>query len=108
MASPNVHPIDDINFETEVLGSSTPFLLDVTATWCGPCKALGHIVDRLADGNVGRFRVGKMDLDEARVTATRLGVRAAPTVIAFSDGKEIGRRVGLTTADKLLALLQPG
>jgi thioredoxin 1 len=98
-------PVDDLSFEKEVLGSPTPVLLDVTATWCGPCKALAPIVDRVAEANAGRIRVAKMDLDEARATAARLGVRGVPTVIAFRDGKEIGRRVGLTTADKLLALI---
>lgn len=105
--SPNVLSVDDLTFDRE-LAAPGDLLLDVTATWCGPCKALAPIVDRIADANVGTIRVAKMDLDEARATAIRLGVRGAPTVIAFRDGKEIGRRLGLTTADKLMALFDRG
>ena len=108
MPSPNVLFIDDMSFDAEVLGSPIPFLLDITATWCGPCKALSPVIDRLADAHVGRVRVGKLDIDQATATATRLGVRGAPTVVAFRDGKEVGRRVGLSSADKLLALLAQG
>lgn len=105
--SPHVLSVDDLTFDRE-LAAPGDLLLDVTATWCGPCKALAPIVDRIADANVGKLRVAKMDLDEARATAIRLGVRGAPTVIAFRDGKEIGRKLGLTSADKLMALFDGG
>lgn len=106
MPSKNVLPIDDLTFEREVLGSPVPFLLDVTATWCGPCRALAPIVERIADAHAGALRVGKLDLDEAPATAARLGVRSAPTVIVFRGGREVARRVGLTTGEKLLKLLE--
>jgi thioredoxin 1 len=106
MPSKNVLPIDDLTFEREVLGSSVPFLLDVTATWCGPCRALAPIIERIADAHAGALRVGKLDLDEAPATAARLGVRSAPTVIVFRGGREVARRVGLTTREKLLELLE--
>ncbi|MFO0668943.1 MAG: thioredoxin domain-containing protein [Polyangiaceae bacterium] len=103
-SAPTVN-IDDENFDAEVLASKEPFLLDFTATWCGPCKALKPVVERLAAETVGRARVGIVDLDESPRVAARFGVRGAPTVLVFKGGTLVGRHVGTASKEKLLGLL---
>ncbi len=105
MSGKNVLEINELNFETEVLAAKEPFLLDFSATWCGPCKALTPVLETIADENVGRLKVGKIDIDESPGIAAKFGVRGAPTLIVFKAGKEAGRHLGLTTPQKLLALV---
>src|SRR5512143_406526 len=95
--SANVIPIDEASFEAEVLGSPLPFLLDVSAPWCRPCEALAPIVGAIADDHVGTLRVGILDMDACPALASRLGIRGAPTVIAFRGGVETGRQLGLAS-----------
>jgi thioredoxin 1 len=97
-----VEHIDDSNFEREVLGSELPFLLDFSAGWCAPCKALNPIIASVAEEFHGKLRVGKIDLDEAPEVAARLGVRGAPTLVLFRDGKEQARHLGMTSKPKLV------
>jgi thioredoxin 1 len=104
--SKNLISIDDKNFDRDVLHSETPFLLDFTATWCGPCKMLAPIVEAIANEHVGTLRVGKIDIDDSPETASRFGIRAAPTLILFRNGKEAARQVGVTKKERLLAMLQ--
>jgi thioredoxin 1 len=106
MAGANVLEINDGNFESEVLGSGeVPFLLDFSAVWCGPCKALAPIVERLADELKGKIKVGKLDIDDSPSVATKFGIRGVPTVLVFKAGKESGRHVGMTNKETLVKLL---
>ncbi|MEZ4300858.1 MAG: thioredoxin [Polyangiaceae bacterium] len=105
MAGKNVHTFNQSNFESEVLKSDLPVLVDFTATWCGPCKALAPIVEKLADEFQGKIKVGKLDIDESPDVTARYGVRSVPTVIVFKGGAKSGQYVGLTNRDKLVALL---
>jgi thioredoxin 1 len=105
MAAANVLEINDLNFDSEVLKSSVPFLLDFSAVWCGPCRALAPIVEKLADEQVGKVRVGKLDTDESPVVSSKFGVRSIPTVVVFKDGKEAGRHIGVASKETLLKLL---
>jgi thioredoxin 1 len=105
MAAANVLEINDLNFETEVLKSSVPFLLDFSATWCGPCKVLSPIVDKLAAEYEGKVRVGKLDIDDSPGVTTKFGIRGVPTVLVFKAGQESGRHVGVTNKETLLKLL---
>ena len=105
MAGVNVLEINDLNFETEVLKSSVPFLLDFSATWCGPCKVLSPIVDKLADEYKGKVRVGKLDIDDSPGVTTKFGIRGVPTVLVFKGGAEAGRHVGVTNKETLVKLL---
>ncbi len=105
MAGANVLEINDLNFETEVLKSAEPFLLDFSATWCGPCKALSPIVDKLADEYKGKVRVGKLDIDDSPGVTTKFGIRGVPTILVFKGGQEAGRHVGVTNKETLVKLL---
>jgi len=105
MASANVQIFNSLNFEQDVLKSDLPVLVDFTATWCGPCKALAPIVDKIADEYQGKVKVGKLDIDDAPEIAQRYGIRSVPTVLVFKGGAKSGQHVGLTTKDKLVGLL---
>jgi thioredoxin 1 len=105
MAGANVLEINDLNFETEVIKSPLPFLLDFSAVWCGPCKVLSPIVDKLASEYEGKVRVGKIDIDDSPGVPSKFGIRGVPTVVIFKDGKEAGRHVGVTSKETLLKLL---
>ena len=106
MASELVKTVTDQSFDAEVLKSDVPVLLDFTATWCGPCKALSPIVDKIASGYAGRLKVAKIDIDESQATPANFQVRGVPTVILFKGGKEVGRSVGLAPESKLVAMFQ--
>lgn len=105
MASQNIQVFNDLNFEQEVLKADVPVLVDFTATWCGPCKALAPIVDQVAQELSGKIKVGKLDVDEAPITAGKYGVRGVPTVMVFKNGERAAQHVGLTTKAKLIALV---
>jgi thioredoxin 1 len=90
MAGANVLEINDLNFETEVVKSGVPFLLDFSAVWCGPCKALTPIVERLADEYKGKVRVGKLDIDDSPAVASKFGIKSVPTILVFKEGRESG------------------
>jgi thioredoxin 1 len=100
----HVEHIDDLNFEREVLESSEPYLLDFSAQWCSPCRALDPIIESIAQEYQGKLRVGRLDIDSSPAVAARFGVRGAPTVLLFQRGQETGRRLGLTKKSALLAL----
>lgn len=105
MASSNVHTFNNENFESEVLKSSVPVLVDFTATWCGPCRALAPIIEKVADDCQGKVKVGKLDIDEAPEITKKYGVRSVPTIILFKGGEKTGQHVGLTTHEKIVELL---
>lgn len=105
MGGANVLEINDLNFDAEVLKSSVPFLLDFSATWCGPCKVLSPIVDKLADELQGKVRVGKVDIDDSPGVTAKFGIRGVPTVLVFKAGQESGRHVGVTNKETLVKML---
>ena len=106
MASENTLTFTDSGFDTDVVQSDVPVLVDFTATWCGPCKALAPIVDQLADDLHGTVKVGKLDIDDSPITAGKLGVRGVPTVMVFKNGERAAQHVGLTTKAKLAELVK--
>lgn len=106
MASDKVLVFNDINFADEVLSSDKPVLVDFTAAWCGPCRALAPIIDQVADALGVDAKVGKLDIDESPLTASKYGVRGVPTVMVFKNGERADQHVGLTTKNKLLELVR--
>ena len=103
-----VKEVNDNNF-SEVKQSNLPVLLDIGATWCGPCKALAPIVDEIANEYDGKVMVCKVDVDEAPGIASEFRVRNVPTVLFIKDGNVVDKSVGLvakaTLVDKLNAIL---
>jgi thioredoxin 1 len=105
MASANVREFNESNFEADVLKSDVPVLVDFTAAWCGPCKALAPIVDKIADDYQGRAKIGKLDIDESPSIARKYGIRSVPTVMVFIGGEKAGQHMGLTNRETLVKLL---
>ena len=89
-------------FEKEVLKSKEPVLVDFYADWCGPCKMLGPIMDEIGESN----KVYKVNVDDEDELAAQYGIMSIPCVIAFKDGKEINRSVGLKTKEEIEELLK--
>jgi thioredoxin 1 len=86
--------VTDQNFDREVLQSNLPVLVDFWADWCGPCKAVGPIIDKLASEYRGKAKVAKLDVDSNAIAA-RFGIRSIPTVLLFEDGNVIHSYVGV-------------
>ena len=89
--------LNDDNFEAEILDSEIPALVDFYATWCGPCKALSPIVEKLAAEYEGKLKVGKLNIDDSPVTPGQFAVRAVPTLVFFKGREAVGQSVGLKT-----------
>lgn len=95
MAGPDTLEFSDGTFDSEVLEADTPVLVDFWAEWCGPCKALGPIIDELATEYNGKVKVGKIDTDANREVSVRFSISAIPTVILFHNGEVVEKFVGL-------------
>ncbi len=105
MASPSVVQFTDTNFETEVLSSDQPVLVDFWAEWCYPCKMLGPVIDELAEEYKGRVKIGKVDTDSNRNTAMRFSISAIPTVLVFKKGQLVQRLQGFRPKKDFKAVL---
>jgi thioredoxin 1 len=101
MASDKLLTLTDENFETEVLKSNLPTLVDFWAVWCAPCRAIAPHVEAVANSFEGQLRVGKMDIDASPKTPTRFDVRSIPTLLLFSGGQVVGQLVGAVPKAKL-------
>jgi thioredoxin 1 len=98
--------VDASSFDTQVVNSDVPVLVDFWAPWCGPCRMIAPIVDELAEEYNGRVRFAKVNTDESGAVAARLGIRSIPTLIIFKGGQEAGRVVGYTSKDDLKKRLE--
>ena len=91
----------DANFEEEVLKSEQPVLVDFWAQWCGPCQAMGPIIEELAEEVKATAKVGKLDVDENPKCASEYGIMSIPSLKIFKGGKVVKEFVGIQTKDKL-------
>jgi thioredoxin 1 len=104
-ANTNVVEVDDTTFEKEVLAAEVPVLVDFVAPWCGPCKALAPIVERVAFETAGRVKVVRVDTDASPRTAQRYGIRGVPALLVFRSGERTAQHLGSTTKERVLELL---
>jgi thioredoxin 1 len=106
MASDKMVEITDANFQSEVLNSSVPALVDFWAVWCAPCRAIAPHVEALAKEYDGKVRVGKCDIDANPNVPSQYDVRSIPTLMVFKDGKVVGQIVGSAPRAKIEELIK--
>ena len=92
--------LTDANFETEVLQNDLPVLVDFWAAWCGPCRAVGPSIEKLAAEFCATAKVGKLNVDQNNETALRFGIRSIPAVLLFKDGQVIETFVGVRPRER--------
>lgn len=105
MAGQNTLTLTDTGWESEVLKSDLPVLVDFWAEWCGPCRMMSPTVDALADDYRGKVKIGKLNVDEQPASAMRYNVRGIPTLLLFKGGQVVEQRVGATGKADLQKML---
>lgn len=104
MSEQIVHLSDD-SFETEVLQSSVPVLVDYWAEWCGPCKMIAPVLDEIAQEYEGKIKLAKLNIDDNPSTPPRYGIRGIPTLMIFKDGEVEATKVGAVSKSQLTAFI---
>jgi thioredoxin 1 len=101
MANANIVELTDANFDSEILKSDKPALVDFWAVWCGPCRAIAPAVEALATEYAGKLKVGKMDIDAHQGVPQKYEIRSIPTLLIFKGGNVVGQIVGAVPRAKI-------
>ncbi len=106
MANENVVTLKDDNFETEVLNSEVPVLVDFWAPWCAPCRMIAPAVESLADEYQGKAKIGKLNIDESQAVAQKYNVMSIPTLLVFKGGAPVNQAVGAVPKAQIEEMLK--
>ena len=107
MSSELIKHVSDASFDTEVLQSSKPVLVDYWAEWCGPCKMIAPILDEAAKEYGDRLQIAKLNVDDNREVPAKYGIRGIPTLMLFKDGNLAATKVGALSKSQLTSFLEP-
>ncbi len=94
------------NFEAEVIKSEIPVIVDFWATWCGPCRMIAPILEDIANENVGKIKVAKINVDEEMELAMQFKIEAIPTLLIFKNGNLVNKALGLLAKEEIIALVK--
>lgn len=103
--SENILNTSDANFDTDILQSDMPVLLDFWADWCGPCKMIAPVLEEIATDYAAKLKVAKLNIDDNNETPAKYGVRGIPTLLLFKNGEVVATKVGALTKSQLAAFL---
>ena len=106
MASQEIVNVTDSNFDSQVVKSAVPFLVDFWAEWCAPCRAIAPHVEALAKEYAGKIKVGKLDIDANPQVSTQLEIRSIPTLLMFRGGQVVGQLVGAVPRSRIDELIK--
>ncbi|MGQ0657161.1 MAG: thioredoxin TrxA [Chromatiales bacterium] len=105
MSSDNIVHVTDTSFESEVLNSDVPVLVDYWAEWCGPCRIITPILNEVSQDYAGRLKIAKLNIDENRDTTMKFNIRGIPTLMIFKDGNVAATKVGALSKSQLAAFI---
>ncbi|OIN92380.1 MAG: thioredoxin [Comamonadaceae bacterium CG1_02_60_18] len=105
MASESIKHVSDASFDTDVLQSDLPVLVDYWAEWCGPCKMIAPILDEVSGAYAGKLQIAKMNVDENREIPAKFGIRGIPTLMVFKKGQLAATKVGAMSKAQLTAFI---